>query len=210
MDFASYVRIGANLFLFPFLYPFKKAYPTLGEHFAVKDSVPESSDFAVALGCSLRADGTAANPTRAIAGRAAELYKQGRARKIILSGGNPVNGVSEGEAMRSVLQKDHSLSGPDVVMDLLPEGRYVGTLDQVCSIAGILRAGGAKNVVLVVQPQQLPRALWVFRNLVPGISFYPANPAEEYDPLSTQVRMRERWRFRIWNMIAWSGLWLKL
>jgi hypothetical protein len=43
--------------------------------------------------------------------------------------------------------------------------------------------------------------------MVPDLQFYPANPAEEYDPLSTQSRMHSARRFRIWNMIAWAGLW---
>ncbi len=107
MDFIGklrfWSRISFNLILFPFLYPRKKAYPTLREHFAVQDRIPDQADCVIALGCSLRADGTASHPTRAIAERAAELYKHGKAAKIILSGGNPVNGISEGEAMLRVV-----------------------------------------------------------------------------------------------------------
>ena len=202
-----WIRIAANLLLFPVLYPRKKAYPTLREHFSIGDDVPARADFAVALGCSLRADGTASSPTRAIASLAAKLQKEGRAGKVILSGGNPVNGVSEGEAMRRVLEREFSLAAPEVVMDGLPDSKYVGTLDQARSVGEILKKHGARTAVLVVQPQQLPRALWVFRREVPGIRFHPANPVEEYDPLSTQLRMRSRRRFRLWNMIAWAGLW---
>ena len=207
MDWRDYFRIGTNLLLFPVLYPKEKGYPTLARHFAVSDDLPEKADCVVALGCSLRPDGTAANPTRAIADRAAELYRQGRARKMVISGGNPVNGVTEGEAMMSVARERHGLSGPDLILDELPKDRYVGTLQQVQSVEKILRGLEAKKVLLVVQPQQLPRALWLFRRMIPDIAFYPANPAEEYDPLSTQSRMHTAWRFRIWNMIAWAGLW---
>jgi len=202
-----WIRITLNLLLFPVLYPRKKAYPALREHFSIDDDVPARADFVVALGCSLRADGSASSPTRAIAERAARLFKEGKVSKVILSGGNPVNGVSEGEAMRRLLEREFSLAAPDVVMDVLPDSLYVGTLDQARSVGEILKKHGAKNAILVVQPQQLPRALWVFRSIVPSIRFYPANPAEDYDPLSTQVRMHSRWRFRLWNMVAWAGLW---
>ena len=203
----SWFRITLNLLLFPVIYPWKKAYPTLQEHFAVQDSLPGRADFVVALGCSLRPDGSASHPTRTIAEKAAELFKEGKAGKIILSGGNPVNSVSEGESMRRLLDKKFSLSAPDVLMDPLPDSKYVGTLDQARSVGALLEANRAHKVILVVQPQQLPRALWVFRRLMPGMEFYPANPAEEYDSQSTQVRMHGARRFRLWNMIAWAGLW---
>ena len=60
----SWVRISFNFLLFPFLYPLKKVYTRLSLHFAVQEELPEKADYVVALGCSLRSDGSAANPTR--------------------------------------------------------------------------------------------------------------------------------------------------
>ncbi len=105
--------------------------------------------------------------------------------------------------------KQIGISGPDVLLDDLPASKYVGTMDQVRSIEKLLRANKCKKVILVVQPQQLPRALKLFTKLIPDVEFHPANPKEEYDAQSTQVRMHSAWRFRLWNMIAWSGIWQK-
>ena len=107
--------------------------------------------------------------------------------------------------LRVVLER--SVPESQIVFDRLPELQYVGTLDQVKSVGNLLRADNAKTAILVVHPQQLPRALWLFKNLMPDIEFYPVNPDETYDEKSTQIRMHSAWRFRLWNMIAWSGLW---
>ncbi len=160
----------------------------------------------LALGCSLRKDGTAAHPTRWIALRAAELLQRKIANKIILSGGNPVNKISEAFAMLQTIQ-NLKIPSEDILMDEFRGAKYVGTLDQAKSAGYIFQELKAKRVILVVQPQQMPRALWLFRKLFPKIEFFAANPREAYDTHSTQVRMFSAWHFRLWNMVAWSGLW---
>lgn len=114
-------------------------------------------------------------------------------------------GISEARAMRTVV----STLGvtEDVVLDEA-ECHRRGTHHQPVTFASILsgrvagRVSADCRVILVAHPRHLPRALWLFRRALPTMRFYAANADEIYDPLSTQWRLRGRWRFCLWNLLA--------
>lgn len=112
-----------------------------------------NADAVVVLGASVFADGT---PSDILADRlevAADLYKAGAAREIIVSGDNTDAHYNESDAMRDYLV---SLDVPeeDIVVD------HLGT-DTYASIYRAKNAYGANDIVVVTQAYHLYRALMI-------------------------------------------------
>jgi hypothetical protein len=173
---------------------------------ALPDHLPEKKpvDLLLALGVGLRRDGTPGPPTTAVAQRTAELAERGFARTILLSGGYRQNGVAEAEAMQSILSGREIQTS--ILLDCSP-AHIGGTPFQPPSAAAIFQSELGRTpdqILLVAHRMHLPRALWLFRRFFRKVEFYWAGAEEVYDPCSEQRRLRGRWRFAIWNLMAWT------
>ena len=92
---------------------------------------------------------------------AAALYRAGKARWVVLSGGSPPgseNVAPEAEAMAEVLR---ALGVPASAMRL--EGRSRNTLENAVLSLALVRQVGARRVLLVTSALHMPRALAVFQ-----------------------------------------------
>lgn len=117
----------------------------------------QDTDAVVVLGASVYADGT---PSDILADRlevAADLYKAGAAREVIVSGDNTDSHYNESDAMRDYLVE---LGVPEdkIVVDPL------GT-DTYSSIYRAKNAYGANRIIVVTQAYHLYRALMVANGL---------------------------------------------
>ena len=163
----------------------------------------DSTDLILALGVALRPDGSAGAPTSAVARKVIDLHRTGAARRILLCGGYTQAGVSEAEAMRRLLAAEGITEG--VWLDE-EQDHVQGTPRQPVSVERVLRGAlpsYPETVVLVAHPLHLPRALWLFRKAFPEIEFIPVKADEVYDAGLSQRRLHSRWRFWLWNGLAW-------
>jgi len=177
---------------------------------AVPDQLPDGgfADLILALGVSLRRDGLPSTSTLAVARCAAQLFVQGYAPTILLSGGYSQQGVSEASAMRRILA-DEGIS-EHILLDESP-AHVFGTQHQPRTAAQIFRTQMGEwpsRIILIAHPRHLPRALWLFRRSLSGIAIFPMNAPEVYDPASVQLRLRGPKRFILWNLLAWTHHWL--
>lgn len=165
--------------------------------------VSGTADLILGLGVALRPDGASGAPTAAVARKVIELYRLGAARRILLCGGYAQAGVSEAEAMRRLLAVEGITEG--IWLDEAPD-HVQGTPRQPVSVERLLRGvlpSYPETVVLVAHPLHLPRAVWLFRKSLPAIEFIPIRADEVYDTTLSQRRLHSRWRFWLWNCLAW-------
>jgi len=175
---------------------------SLPEHLPEPDRRPV--DLLVALGVGLRSDGTPGPPTTAVAERTANLLEHNLARVALLSGGYRQAGISEAEAMRTILI-GRSITTP-IFIDCSPN-HVRGTPFQPPSAERIFHTKlktNPKHILLVAHSMHLPRAQWLFRRFFSKIEFYWAGAGEIYDPCSSQRRLHGPRRFALWNLMAWG------
>ncbi len=102
---------------------------------------------------------------------AANLYKAGKAPKIILSGGRVDwegdNVFPESQDMATLLE---SMGVPATVLIQEPNSR--NTRENAVNVKQIMQAQNIKTVLLVTSALHMPRSLWIFRKL--GIEATPA------------------------------------
>jgi uncharacterized SAM-binding protein YcdF (DUF218 family) len=99
---------------------------------------------------------------------AAALYRAGKARWVLLSGGNPPgdeNVAPEAEAMAEVLR---ALGVPASAMRL--EGRSRNTLENAVLSLALVRQVGARRVLLVTSALHMPRRSPCFRRSSPAVA----------------------------------------
>ena len=106
---------------------------------------------------------------------AAALYRAGKAPWVLVSGGNQpgTDGMQvEAEAIRSMLM---TLGVPDSSIRL--EGGSRNTLENARETLKLIRAIGAKRVLLVTSAMHMPRALKTFRSALQetGVGVLPAS-----------------------------------
>ena len=103
-----------------------------------------------------------------------QLYFEGRAPKILFSGGSPHGGeVSEAAVMA---QEARRLKVP--AEDILQEKRSQRTQEQALEVKEIAGSTQGKSILLVTSMSHMKRALMVFENF--GFKVYPA-PADPYE-----------------------------
>ena len=98
---------------------------------------------------------------------AARLYHAGKARRIVLSGGNGTVEMSEALAMRQFLE---ALGVPRSAM-LLEEGSST-TRENAAHVAAWLRGDGIREIILVTSALHMPRARAAFE--AEGLKVHPA------------------------------------
>jgi SanA protein len=121
---------------------------------------------ALVFGAGLRRDGSPTAILRDRVQSAVELYKNGKVKKLLMSGDNSNLDYNEPGAMREYAL---SLGVPesDIVLD------YAGrrTYDSCYRAKSIF---GIESAILVTQPFHLPRALYTCRNLGIDVSGFAA------------------------------------
>lgn len=112
-----------------------------------------SARVAIVFGAGLRRDGQASPVLYDRVATAAELYRRGKVRKLLLSGDNRFDNYNEPEAMRQVAL-DLGVPAADLVLDYAGQRTY-DTCYRARHIFGVSEA------VLVTQAFHLPRALFL-------------------------------------------------
>jgi len=106
--------------------------------------------------------------------RGAQLYFEGRAKKILFSGGiSKKNGVAEAPVMA---QEARRLNIP--AEDILVEKRSQSTHEKVVEVKKMTEALRWKSILLVTSYSQMKRSLMAFEDA--GFKVYPA-PADPYE-----------------------------
>jgi uncharacterized SAM-binding protein YcdF (DUF218 family) len=93
----------------------------------------------------------------------ANLYRAGKAPKIIVSGGRITwkgAGKSEAEDMTKLLV---TMGVPQ--LDIIPEGNSFNTRDNAVNVQQILQAQNFKTILLVTSAMHMPRSMAIFKHL---------------------------------------------
>lgn len=140
----------------------------------------QDADAVVVLGASVYEDGT---PSDILADRlevAADLYKAGAAREIIVSGDNTDEHYNESDAMRDYLI-DLGVPEDKIVVD------HLGT-DTYSSIYRAKNAFGANRIIVVTQAYHLYRALMIAKGLGMNAGGVAADKGDYDDQTEYSVR----------------------
>lgn len=134
--------------------------------------------------------------------RAAELYQQGLARHVIVSGVVSAWGVHTGDAAKRYVV---SLGVPAGDVIVLRESW--NTRREAVDVADLMRANRWQSALIVTSPFHSRRALYTFERYARGFTFYSA-------PLASQPPewQAERWwsrrgdmGFTVRELIAWAN-----
>jgi uncharacterized SAM-binding protein YcdF (DUF218 family) len=131
-----------------------------------------TADAIVVLGCRVDDDGLPSERMRRRMALAVELYRDGRAPLLLLSGGG-LGPVTEAAAMR-----DLALDAGIPAAALLLEPDSHNTLANAANTARLLNVLGKRQIVLVTDQLHLPRAAWLFRRAglnIAGVAGVPAS-----------------------------------
>ena len=117
----------------------------------------EKADAIVVLGCQLFPGGRPSERMRRRVALGVELYRDGTAPLLVLSGGGD-GPIAEARAMRDLA---HAAGVPATALLLEPESR--NTFENAGNTARLLREAGKSRIVLVSDRLHLPRASRLFR-----------------------------------------------
>ena len=135
----------------------------------------EDFDCIIVLGCFVESDGTPCDMLRDRLTRGIELYKNGAAPKIIMSGDHGTVEYDEVNAMKQYAI-DNGVPSSDVFMDHAGFSTYE-------SIYRAKEVFAAKKVIIVTQEYHLTRALYIAEKL--GVEAYGV--ASDYNTYSGQT-----------------------
>lgn len=119
-----------------------------------KDAVNwEAADCIIVLGCQVRSDGTPSHMLSDRLDRGIELYKQGAAPKIIMSGDHGQVGYDEVNTM-----KQYAIAAGVPSEDIFMDHAGFSTYETVCRAKKIF---GVEEAIIVTQEYHLYRALYI-------------------------------------------------
>ena len=119
-----------------------------------------ASDVGVVLGSKVELDGTPSKRLRARLDKAAELYRQGMFRHIIVSGGTGVEGFSEAQVMAAYLAEQQRIPRAAILLD-----EHGSTTEATArNSAAIMRAQGFRSAVVVTQFFHLTRSRYALQH----------------------------------------------
>jgi uncharacterized SAM-binding protein YcdF (DUF218 family) len=123
----------------------------------------------------------------------ARLYNQGKAPKLILSGGRVTwrggSGASEADDM-----KEFALAMNVPESAILLEGDSLNTRENAVNVQKILKANSLNSVLLVTSAIHMPRSVAIFKKL--GMDIIPA-PTDYLAPTEIYERVTSTWQGRI-------------
>lgn len=114
-------------------------------------------DCALVLGAGVRDDGTPSGVLQDRLDEALAVWRDGRVKRILVSGDHASPSYDEPNAMRAYLEA-HGVPPSVIFMD------HAG-LDTYSSVWRARHVFGARSVIVVTQRFHLPRAVWVARSL---------------------------------------------
>lgn len=132
---------------------------------------PRPADLAVVLGTRVERPGTPSRSLRARLERAAQLYRDGMAKAILVSGGLGREGFEEADVMRAYLIAQRV---PDAGISV-DRGGY-DTYETARNAAEFMRKRNLRSVVIVSDYYHLPRAQLAFARF--GIREVSAAPTQ--------------------------------
>ncbi len=171
-----------NLILWlSFLIVFAIAYTPLNEYMitplAVKEDI-RNADVIVVLGGGIDEGRYLKLISSHRLLRGAQLYFEGRAKKILFSGGDPMKrGVAEATVMAQEAKRLNIAAA-----DIIVEKRSRRTHEQAEEIITIGKAHRWKSILLVTSYSHMKRSLMSFKGA--GFKVYPA-PADPYEKYTT-------------------------
>lgn len=135
------------------------------------------ADLIVVLGSKVNEDGTPSARLTARCEKAAELFHQGLADKILVSGGLGKEGYYEAEIMKSVL---HELDVPNFNIHVDNKGNT--TLSTAINTAKFMQESNLSSVIIITQYFHITRTRLAFKNQeISNISTAHANITELRD-----------------------------
>lgn len=112
----------------------------------LRDDV-QISDVGVVLGSKVMLDGKPSQRLQARLDRAAELYRQGAFKHVIVSGGTGVEGYSEARVMADYLAQQQAMPRTAILLD--EHGDNTGATAR--NSAALMRAHGFRSALVVTQ-----------------------------------------------------------
>ncbi|MGI9067128.1 MAG: YdcF family protein [Pyrinomonadaceae bacterium] len=134
--------------------------------------------------------------------RAAQLFSEGRAPKIILTNDNLKSGWSAEEGRNPLFVERAAaelkrLGVPSEKIEVVP-GRVVSTYDEAVRLRQYAGECGLRSILVVTSAYQSRRALWTFRRVFQGseivIGLDPVAPGEQSPTSVTWWRYRLGWK----------------
>jgi uncharacterized SAM-binding protein YcdF (DUF218 family) len=126
----------------------------------------------------------------------ARLYNQGKAPKLILSGGRVTwrggSGASEADDMKVFAM---AMNVPESA--ILLEGDSLNTRENAINVQKVLKANSLNSVLLVTSAIHMPRAAAIFKKL--GMEITPA-PTDYLVPTEVYERVNTTWQNRILSL----------
>ena len=113
---------------------------------------------AIVFGAGLRRDGTPSDVLRDRLSVAAELWRTGKAKRLLVSGDNRFENYNEPQAMNDALVADFGVDPGAIAIDYAGRRTY-DTCARAQSIWGV------EEAILVSQKYHLPRAMWTCERL---------------------------------------------
>lgn len=176
-------KLGASsvVLLMLLLMPLVAVRAPKGLVISVTDATP--TDVAIIFGAGLKRDGTPSDVLMDRLRVAAELYRLGKVKRILVSGDNRFENYSEPDAMKTALTDELDVPSNVIYTDYAGRRTY-----DTCIRAHAL--WGVDRAILVSQDFHLPRAIWTCRHL--GI--YSVGVSASLQPyiLGSWYRARER------------------
>ena len=114
---------------------------------------PRSADVAVVLGNEVLANGKPSDRLMARVDAAIALYREGKVKKILVSGGKGPNGFDEATTMAAYL-KEKQVPETDVIIDSLG----INTMATAINTAAIMKEYHFASAVVVTQYFHIPRS----------------------------------------------------
>jgi vancomycin permeability regulator SanA len=145
----------------------------------------QKSDAGVVLGSKIMPDGAPSERLRARLDKAAELYRQGIFKHIIVSGGTGVEGFSEGRVMAAYLVRRQSVPSAAILID-----EYGNTTEATArNSAAILKANGLKSALVVTQFFHITRSRYALQHA--GVDTVYSAHANYFEPRDLYSLARE-------------------
>lgn len=142
---------------------------------------PRPGEAALVLGAGLAADGTPSPFLRERVEAAAQLYRDGRVKVLLMSGDNSRLDYDEVATMATIVA-ELGVPATAIVLD------HAG-FDSYSSCYRARHVFGATSVIVVSQQFHLPRAVWLCQRL--GLDARGAYPAASYSDATRRGNVRE-------------------
>lgn len=174
------IKITAAILSIPVLF---LAFVAAQIYFYDADSENVTADAALVLGAAVW--GERLSPVFAErVNHAVELYRAGRVRKIIFTGGRG----NEDEETESAAARRYALAKGVPARDILIEDKSTSTYENLAFSKSIVEAAGVKKILLVSDPLHLKRSVEIAKTL--GYDVVPsATPTTRYRGLTSRIKL---------------------